>query len=898
MNIDPVINLSDISSIYDKTKSWQQVKSMCGTKAVNLTIASINSTGFSTPKGFVITKNGFDVISNPMSFISSATNSTKLNSKSALPSAIWDKVIEQIRKIEDSTKLKYGGENPLFFALNNVSPSPGSIFVGMNDYTVRMFEKRTKNRSYAYYCYSKYIRSYGILVLNAPANEFDQLFDNYMSSRNIPTISKFNSLDWIQITKLYKSVIVRYSGVPFPQDSLEQLKQLIIASVSQYRSENSTSYRSFVQDDSTIGPSTLITVMSCNVCNDKSCVGVASSHNLITGEPKISGIFGSGAVVEDIAEEIFPIKPIEDLNGSFPDSYKTLKNSLENMTKIFKEPITVRFVIEEGQLTIVSIRRSTFSGFARFHATVSIVDSKLTTTKEAISAIYPSDMRSIVNPKIKGFPRSSFCSGVSSTHGAATGIISMSNSDTITKAKRGQKVVYVKKRFCHSDINALINSDGLVTVNGGLYSSSMYYSNILCKPSAIGCQNLMFDDAALTITCGNITASIGDEITIENGKVYMGALPLILPDKITDEAVNKVLKWIDEVRSGHINVFTSVTSLDDVILSQKGGADGIGLFRIENFITNDREAITSFFETKDKKIAVEIEDRLCSSFSDLFAAAGSKTVTIQLLDDNLSSFLTSPDDLTEQIATLKTHKKHSSEFNSDDLLNQLQEELNHVLRIIDRNPLLSGLHGTRLYLESPQLFSLQVRSILRGANASRRRGAEPHIRIMLPIVNDAEEVVKLDAILNDLMIEFDEMADIGAMIECPRACYIGPDLAEVCQFISFNSDTLHEMTFGMCKEDAEANFLNTYEDLRILPQSPFVTIDQKGVGRLMKTCIDEAKDVKNDTIVCITGNNCFDVSSVDFCYNIGIDTITCKPLMAPVARLCAAQAVISKEEST
>ena len=156
----------------------------------------------------------------------------------------------------------------------------------------------------------------------------------------------------------------------------------------------------------------------------------------------------------------------------------------------------------------------------------------------------------------------------------------------------------------------------------------------------------------------------------------------------------------------------------------------------------------------------------------------------------------------------------------------------------------------------------------------------------------------LVAILNVLMIEFDEMADIGAMIECPRACYIGPDLAEVCQFISFNSDTLHEMTFGMCKEDAVANFLNTYEDLRILPQSPFVTIDQKGVGRLMKTCIDEAKDVKNDTIVCITGNNCFDVSSVDFCYNIGIDTITCKPLMAPVARLCAAQAVISKEEST
>lgn len=895
MNAGPVINLNDISSLYDSSKSWSDVKSVCGTKAVNLTIVNNNSKDFSTPNGFLITKYGFDIISNPMYLISDNNDGSNINLKNSLPSEIWDKVIEQLRKIEDSTKRKYGGENPLFLALSNVSPSPGSIFIGMNDYTVRMFEKRTKNRAYAYYCYSKFIRSYGILVFNAPDYEFDRLFDNYITSRNIPSISKFNALDWIQITKLYKSVIVRYSGIPFPQDVLEQLKHVIIASVSQYRSENSISYRSKVQDDTTNGPAILITAMSCDVYNDKSCVGAASSHNLETGENKISGIFGYEATIDDITEELFPVKPINELSTLLPECYTTLKNTLDNLIKIFKQPTTVRFVIEDGKLTIVSIRRSIFSGFGRFHAATSIVESKIITTKEAISTFSPSDMRSIINPRIKGFQRSAFCSGVSSAHGASTGIISMTPSDTITKARRGQKVVYVKKRFCHSDINALILSDGLITVNGGLYSSSMHYSSVLCKPAAIGCNSLSFDDSVSTITSGNITASIGDEVTVENGKVYLRALPLILPDKINDEAVNTVLKWIDETRSGHINVFTSVASLDDIVLSQKGGADGIGLFRIENFITNDREAITSFFETNDNKIAIEIEDRLCSSFSDLFAAAGGKTVTIQLLDDRLSSFLSSPDDLTEQISTLKVQKKFSKEFASDALLESLEKELKHVLRIIDRNPLLAGLHGVRMYIESPHLFELQIRSILRGANASRRRGAEPHIRILLPIVTDPNEVIRLESIVNDLMIEYDEIAELGAMIECPRACFVAPELADVCQFICFNSDTLHESTFGMCKEDAEMGFLKKYDDLRILSQSPFTTIDQKGVGQLMKDCVKEAKEIKNDTVVCITGNNCFDMNSVDFCFNIGIDTITCQPLMTPVARLCAAQAVIAKE---
>lgn len=891
MKADPVINLNDISSLYDKCKSWSEVKSFCGTKAVNLTIASKNTKDFTTPNGFCITKKGFEIISNPI-----LVQGSNLNSKNVLPTEIWDKINDQLRKIEDITKRKYGGENPLFLALSNVSPSPGSIFIGMNDYTVRMFEKKTKNRSYAYYCYSKFIRSYGILVFNAPDYEFDRLFDNYVSSRNIASIAKFNALDWIQIMKLYKSVIVRYSGVPFPQDSLEQLKQVIIASVSQFRSENSISYRSKVQDDTSNGPAILITSMSGDVFNDKSCVGAASSHNLETGENKISGIFGYESTIDDITEELFPVKSINELNDTFSGCYKSLKSSLESLTKIFKHPITFKFVIEDGKLTVVSIRRSTFSGFGRFHATVSIVDSKSITQKEAVSALSPSDMQSIINPRIKGFPRSSFCGGVSSAHGASTGIISMSPSDTITKAKRGQKVIYVKKRFCHSDISALILSDGIVTVNGGLYSSSMYYSSILCKPAAIGCHELSFDDLNSTITCGNITASIGDEVTVENGKVYMRGLPLILPDKINDEAVNKVLKWIDEIRAGHINVFTSVSSLDDITLSQKGGADGIGLFRIENFITNDREAITSFFETNDDKIAIEIEDRLCSSFSDLFAAAGGKTVTIQLLDDRLSSFLSSPDDLTEQIATLKVQKEFSKEFASDALLESLENELKHVLKIIDRNPLLSGLHGIRMYIESPHLFELQVRSILRGANASRRRGAEPNIRILLPIVTDQSEVIKLESIVNDLMIEYDEIAEIGAMIECPRACFVAPELVDVCQFICFNSDTLHESTFGMCKDDAEKGFLNKYEDLRIMPQSPFSTIDQKGVGQLMKDCVKETKEIKSDTVVCITGNNCFDMNSVDFCFNIGIDTITCQPLMTPVARLCAAQAVIAKED--
>ncbi|OHT17685.1 pyruvate, phosphate dikinase family protein [Tritrichomonas foetus] len=872
---EKILSLQRVHELYKQTKELKPVRDNCGTKALNLCIAK--ETGLEIPPGFVITGAGFEAISKTVN--------------NSLPSQLWDQIVSQIREIEDSTKTKFSGENPLFLAVSGVTPTPGVVCVGMNDYTTRMLEKKSNNRAFAYYCYSKFIRSFGVLVFNTPEYEFDDLLDSYIASRDIQNISKCCATDWIQISKLFKSVIVRYSGSPFPQDPMEQLKQVIMGSVNYFGNENATNYRAEVQEDSTVGHSILVTMMRFGGINSKSCAGAISSHDLVTGAAKISGIFGLNALVDDVCEENLDTSQIDEMSSSFGDCYKALSNSFNAITKIFKEPMTLKFVVEDGHIYIVSIKRSTFSGFGRFSAAVSLVDSKVITSNDALTSLHPSDLKSILAQRVKKAPHSCFCKGHPGAYGGNTGIISVNSSDALMKSKRGQKVVFVRKRFCHTDMKTLIVSNGLITVKGGPYSAAAYYANALCKPAVIGCSSLLIDESL--ITSENQTLSIGDEITISNGVAYVAALPLTLPDSIDDKDVKQVMRWIDETRSGKISVFNEAKSIDEVVLSFTAGADGVGMFKIENFIVNDAEAITAFAETNDQSIAVEIENRLSASFSDLFAAAKDKLVTVQLIANPLASFLPSAEELTEEIATLRVQKELSKDFAKDDLLQSKINILNRVKHHTEKNPLL-GLRGVRLGLINQEMIELQIRSILKGAKVSRRRGAAPRIRIMLPLVTDAREIVKLESITNDVILEFEEAAELGAMIDNPRACYVSGRIAEIARILCFDSTNLHEATFGMSSKDDPDMFLSNYTDNRIFDENPFTTIDQNGVGKLMKKCVEDAKKANPDVLICITGQNCYDIKSVNFCYNIGIGTITCDPMMTPVARLCAAQAVLTK----
>lgn len=879
-----VVNLNDIASIYEGAKSKNDVCSSFGTRPIQLALAKKAVSQVNIPEGFVITQIGFNQISS--SYDTKKENTQ--NSENTLPSDIWALVVEQIQKIENSTKKKYGCENPLFLTVSNVAPSPGAICIGMNDYTTRKFEKTLNNRSYAYHCYSEFIKTYGIIVLNIPEEEFDRLLDSYIESRNLSSRDKFNALDWTQVSKLYKSVIVRYGGFPFPQDPFEQLKQIILASVSHYRSEKTSLFRSQIQENSNTGPSILIKEMVFGGQNDKCCCVIASSHDLTSGELKLSGLYGTGAIMTDIKEELLPVNPIDKLNTDFPDAYKTIKTAVDTLVKTFKEPLTVSFCVNENKVTAISISKSTFSGYNRFRAIINLVESKILTTNEAILALTSSDMKSILIPQIKNKPRSSFCAGTQGAHGGAVGIISLSNEDTLQKAKYGQQVIHVKKYFYHSDITSLIVSNGLITSTGGVYSLASYYANKLGKPAAIGCSSISIDES--TMTCGQVTASLGDEITVEGGKVYIGPLSLSLPKAPNDLSVKTIMKWIDDARKDNITIYTDSNSIEDVVLSEIAGADGIGMFKIENFIKSDRESIAAFVQTNDEEIGIEIENRLSSLFSDLFAATH-QVVTIQLLNDSLTSYLPSPEELTEQIATLRVQKRILKEFDKDALLKEKEELLEAIKSIREQNPFL-GLRGNRLIQICPSLFEIQIRGILRGAKASRRRGGNPIIRVLLPLVTSEQDLVLVRNILEEVMLEVEETAELGVSIDCPHACYASGKISSHCHFINLNSNNLHQSTFCMLQKEAEKTYLPHYADSRIFDKSPFSTIDTEGVGKLLQFAVNDVKQINPDVAICITGDNCIDLKSFQFLTTLGISAITCEPIMTLVARLCAAQAIL------
>jgi pyruvate,orthophosphate dikinase len=306
------------------------------------------------------------------------------------------------------------------------------------------------------------------------------------------------------------------------------------------------------------------------------------------------------------------------------------------------------------------------------------------------------------------------------------------------------------------------------------------------------------------------------------------------------------------------------------------------------------EALVNFVLNRETSVGVELERRLASGLSDVLAAAKSHPVTIKLISSALSNFLPSLETLAGEIAALKVAKELEKDFNRGEELERKEQLFKIAQQVRESNPLL-GIRGVRLSSVVPEMFSIQIRSILDGARAARRRGASPDIRILLPAVSDAREVSNLDAAFRDVLLGSEETAELGVLIECPRTCLTAGPIAQTANVLCIDTDALHESTFGYCQEDGERVFLSKYIDLGILEEVPYATIDQEGVGQLMKICVEEAKAEKPDISVTVCGVNCYDQKSVDFCYSLGVESVTCRPAMVPVARLCAAQAILASK---
>jgi pyruvate,orthophosphate dikinase len=857
-----VISLDNVVSLA-KSATWEKLSAYSGSKAASLAFASV--AGLPIPAGFVLTSRAY------LSFCNSANT--------VLSTALWDDIIPALRKLEETTKRKYGGENPLFLGVSGISPITGAVCVGLNDYTVHLLEAKT-SRAVAYDAYRRFIRSFGSLVYDIPESTFDDLQDKYLRSRNVAAINRCKAIDYVQISKLFKSVIVRGAGTCFPQDPIEQLKSAITASLAKFGVESSILYRSLQHETVPDGGAVLLTAFEFGGTDDKSAVGVFSTHNLQTGAGEASGYYLRSYFVEDVTEEYIPPSPISELSTSA--EFKTISNGATSLAKTLKQPITVEFVLTAGKLVVVRVFPSKFAGFARFSALVAMVNSKALSKEDALSSLCPAELGSVLSPTLRSQPQSDFCSGRLGASGGASGT-------TSTSAQADQ--ILLKRTIYPSDVKYLISAGGCVSGTGGDYSRSAYYARALAKPAAIGCKDLGVDLDKKLIQTKTASIAYGDAITVESGRVFLSTVNLRTRSEIDDANVLQVLSWIDEVRADKISILTSSATVADVKLSISAGADGVGMFSIDDLIRSELEPLIQFIETNDPSILEDLSARLSTILSDVLAAAASKIITVKLLDLSPTGFLPSPATLTEELAALRAKRDIQKTPSFDAEISRKESELTLAKRFREANPALS-LRGSRLCILYPDIFSMQARAILNAARAARKRGATPQVKILVPAITDRAELAELDGPFKDALLETGEDATIGAVLDSARGCCLAGQIAELGKLLCIETDLLHASAYGYSPFVNAQAFPSNYVNAGLFGDAPYATIDLDGVGQLIKLCIDEATKAHSDVTITVCGSNCANRRSIDFCYGLGIKSVTCRPEMVPVARLCAAQAVL------
>jgi pyruvate,orthophosphate dikinase len=861
-----VIALSELPELC-KSNSWEEIKDTCGSKAVHLAYAK--NAGLPIISGFVITSHSYDRCST--------------GGRCTLTTELWDEIKSALTALEESKGLKFGGDKPLLLTVSGIVPTPGVVCVGVNDYTVRMLEDQLQDRGVAYDAYRRLIKSYGSLVYDIPETSFDDLQDRYCESRNIASLDKCGDIDFVQISKLFKSLIVKNSEKMFPQDAIEQLKQAISASMLKYSSEGGTVYRVSQHEYSKAGAAVIVSAVELGGTDEKSAVGVFSTHNLRTGALEPTGLFARTFFVEDAVEQMVTTSPI-----SLLPERATIETAGSELMKTLKHPLTFEFVLRAGELFIVRLQPSKFARFGRFGAAVSMVDSKVLTKEEALSALCPADLGSVLNWELKSVPKTQVSEGAPGGYGAVSGIASHRTTPNC---------ILVKHRVYPTDVTALISAQGCVARYGGDFSRGAHYVRSLCKPGAIGCPDMDVNIDTGIISTPKGCFAFGDAITLEGTKVFVNALERKQGTGLLDLNVAQVLHWVDEIRADKIQIQTVISNTDDFQQTIATGADGVGLFPIESLFGSDLDSIYRYAATRDETIAVDLESRLRNAVADFLTSAGpvETHVTVQLISKPLSSFLGSLDALTRDVATLKVRKRYEKGFKRDDELFAKTELLKSALISPEINPAF-GLRGVHIGVIFPQFFAFQIRAIIEGAKMARRRGAEPTVRILVPGVSSPLEFDGVEVQVREAYLETGESATFGVVIESPRGCIFGGKIAEVAPVIYINTEALHAASFGYDMDNVTRSFLGPYLDLRLIEEAPYATIDH-AVGQLIQLCVEGALAANPQVELGVCGSNCFDQKSMEFCHGLGIKSFCCEPCKVPVARLCAAQAILRQSKS-
>jgi pyruvate,orthophosphate dikinase len=856
------------------------MKDLLGGKGANL--AEMTSVlGLPVPAGFTIT-----------------TDACRAYMAEGWPKGLDGEITKHLAALEKTMGRKLGDPvDPLLVSVRSGAKfsMPGMmdtvLNLGLNDESVGGLAKQTDDERFAYDSYRRFISMYGRIVLDLEGEPFDRLLDTAKEWDGVESDADVSAETLQRLCDRYKDVVRRQTGKPFPQDPLVQLKGAIEAVFRSWNGARAIAYRNRERISHDLGTAVNVQAMVFGNRDDNSGTGVGFTRDAATGENKPYGDFLVNAQGEDVVAGIRNTEDLDALGTHFPKVHKQLVGIFAKLEKHYRDMCDTEFTIEQGKLWMLQTRVGKRTGTAALRMAVEMTQQKgwKISKADAVDRITADHLDQVLHPQFAVSDLTVIAKGLAASPGAAVGRVYFTADSAVDAADRGEKVILVRNETSPEDVHGMQVSEGILTARGGLVSHAAVVARGWGIPAVVGAESIRI--APGRFVAGDAVVHEGEVISIDGstGSVVLGEVALSSAEP--PEEFTKILSWADDIRRGHLQVRANADNGPDAANARQFGAEGIGLCRTEHmFLGEDRlpivrRMILADTPTEEAEALEELRVAQKADFEEILEAMDGLPVTVRLLDPPLHEFLPSTEELAIKEATEGLTAEEAELFEAAKQWHEF-------------NPML-GTRGVRLGVVKPGLYAMQVRALMEAAAERVRNGGRPIIEIMIPLTITQPELTMardwcqqaIDNAQKSTKKKLD--VTIGTMIETPRACIRADDIAVEADFFSFGTNDLTQMTLGFSRDDVEGRMMEAYLDYGLLKRNPFETLDDHGVGELVRLGAKRGRAKRPSLKLGICGEHGGDPESIQIFYDAGLDYVSCSPFRVPIARLAAAQAVLA-----
>ena len=868
--------------VYLFTEGDASMRNLLGGKGANL--AEMTNIGLPVPQGFTITTEACTQY---------YEDGRQINDE------IQAQIMEYIIKMEEITGKKFGDkENPLLVSVRSGARAsmPGMmdtiLNLGLNEDVVEVLAAKSGNPRWAWDCYRRFIQMYSDVVMEVGKKYFEELIDKMKAEKGVTQDVDLTADDLKELASQFKAEYKEKIGEDFPTDPKEQLMGAIKAVFRSWDNPRANVYRRDNDIPYSWGTAVNVQSMAFGNMGDDCGTGVAFTRDPATGEKKLMGEFLTNAQGEDVVAGVRTPMPIAQMEEKFPEAFEQFKQVCKTLEDHYRDMQDMEFTVENKKLYMLQTRNGKRTAQAALKIACDLVDEGMRTEEEAVAMIDPRNLDTLLHPQFdaealkKAAP---MAKALGASPGAACGKIVFTAEDAKEWAARGEKVILVRLETSPEDIEGMKSAQGILTVRGGMTSHAAVVARGMGACCVSGCGDIIMDEENKKFTLNGKEFHEGDPISLDGstGNIYDGIIPTV--DATIAGEFGRIMAWADKYRT--MGVRTNADTPADAKRARELGAEGIGLCRTEHmFFEGDR--IDAFREMICADTVEEREEALekilpyqQGDFEQLFEAMEGNPVTIRFLDPPLHEFVPQTEEDIKKLA---------------DAQGKTVEDIKAIIEgLKEFNPMM-GHRGCRLTVTYPEIAVMQTKAVIRAAMAVQEKHADWTIvpEIMIPLVGELKELKYVKEIVvktadAEIAAKGSNLKyEVGTMIEIPRAALLADEIAKEAEFFCFGTNDLTQMTFGFSRDDA-GKFLDAYYDAKIFENDPFAKLDQDGVGKLMDMAVKLGKGQRADLHCGICGEHGGDPSSVEFCYKIGLDYVSCSPFRVPIARLAAAQAAIA-----